>query len=214
MIGALIMVHGDDRGLILPPRIAPLQAVMVPIISRNARNEVLAAARRLAEMLQGAGIRLKLDDREGYTPGWKFNEWEMKGVPLRIELGPRDLAAEQVVLVRRDSGAKETVPWAELPRRLPLLLEELQEDLYRRALEYMQERTRSGGDYDEFLQVMERERGFFVASWCGREECELKAKEESKATIRCIPFDREMEQKNCIVCGRKAAEVVYFARAY
>ncbi len=214
LIGALIMVHGDDRGLILPPRIAPIQAVMVPIISKKAREEVLAAARRLTETLQQAGIRLKLDDREGYSPGWKFNEWEMKGVPLRIELGPRDLAAEQVVLVRRDSGEKEAVSWAELPRRLPLLLEELQGDLYRRALQYLEENTRSGSDYAEFLDVMERDRGFFVASWCGREECELKVKEESKATIRCIPFDRKVEHENCIVCGGKAAGVVYFARAY
>ena len=214
LIGALIMVHGDDRGLVLPPRIAPIQVVIVPIISKKAREEVLAAARRVAETLQQAGIRLKLDDREEYSPGWKFNEWEMKGVPLRLELGPRDLEAEQVIAVRRDSGAKEPLPWAELPRRLPQLLEELQGDLYKRALQFQQEHTRSGADYGEFLQVMERERGFFIASWCGREECELKAKEESKATIRCIPFDREMEHENCLVCGEKAAEVVYFARAY
>lgn len=214
LIGALIMVHGDDRGLILPPRIAPLQAVIVPIISKKARGEVLEAAHRLAGTLQQAGIRLKLDDREDYSPGWKFNEWEMKGVPLRVELGPRDLAAEQVIVVRRDSGAKEAVSWAELPDRLPCLLEELQGDLYRRALQYRDEHTRSGADYEEFLQVMERERGFFVASWCGREECELRAKEESKATIRCIPFDRQMEHEHCLVCGGKATEVVYFARAY
>ncbi len=214
LIGALIMVHGDDRGLMLPPRIAPIQAVIVPIITKKARDEVLAAARRLTETLQQTGIRLKLDDREGYSPGWKFNEWEMKGVPLRIELGPRDLAAEQVVLVRRDSGEKEAVPWAELPRRLPVFLEELQGDLYRRALQYLEKNTRSGADYAEFLDVMERERGFFVASWCGREECELKVKEDSKATIRCIPFDRQLEHENCIVCGGKAAQVVYFARAY
>ncbi|MGB4682243.1 MAG: proline--tRNA ligase, partial [Dethiobacteria bacterium] len=205
LIGALIMVHGDDRGLVLPPRIAPIQVVIVPIISKKAREEVLAAARRVAETLQQAGIRLKLDDREEYSPGWKFNEWEMKGVPLRLELGPRDLEAEQVIAVRRDSGAKEPLPWAELPRRLPQLLEELQGDLYKRALQFQQEHTRSGADYGEFLQVMERERGFFIASWCGREECELKAKEESKATIRCIPFDREMEHENCLVCGEKAA---------
>ena len=214
LIGALIMVHGDDRGLVLPPRIAPIQAVIVPILTKKAREEVLAAARNLRETLRGSGIRLELDDREGYSPGWKFNEWEMKGVPLRIELGPRDLAAEQVVVVRRDSGVKEALPLSELPRRLPQLLEELQGDLLERARRYREEHTRSGADYDEFLQVMERERGFFVASWCGREECELKAKEESKATIRCIPFDREPEHERCLICGQKATEVVYFARAY
>ncbi len=215
LIGALIMVHGDDRGLVLPPQIAPLQAVMVPILSKKAKDEVLAAAHRLTGILQQqAGIRLKLDDREGYSPGWKFNEWEMKGVPLRIELGPRDLQKEQVVVVRRDNGDKETLSWTELPRRLPLLLDQLQEDLYRRALQYQQEHTRSGADYDEFLQVMEHDYGFYVASWCGREECELKAKEESKATIRCIPFNRQLEHESCLVCGEKAAELVYFARAY
>ncbi len=214
LIGALIMVHGDDRGLVLPPRIAPIQAVIVPILTKKAREKVLEAARSLAGALRQGGIRLELDDREGYSPGWKFNEWEMKGVPLRIELGPRDLAAEQVVVVRRDSGEKMTLSQAELPGRLPLLLEELQGDLLRRAEQYREEHTRNGDDYAEFLKVMERERGFFVASWCGREECELKAKEESKATIRCIPFDREPEHEHCLICGEKAVEVVYFARAY
>lgn len=214
LIGALIMVHGDDRGLILPPRIAPIQAVIVPILTKKAGEEVLAAARRLAGELRSAGIRIHLDDREGYSPGWKFNEWEMKGVPLRLELGPRDLQSEQVIAVRRDSGSKEPLPWAELPGRLPALLEELQGDLYRRAQRYQQEHTRSGADYDEFLRVMEQERGFFVAPWCGREECELKAKEESKATIRCIAFERPEEDERCLVCGEKAAEKVYLARAY
>lgn len=214
LIGALIMVHGDDRGLVLPPRIAPIQAVIVPILTKKAKDEVLAAARRLAAELKQAGIRLQLDDREGYSPGWKFNEWEMKGVPLRLELGPRDLSAEQVVVVRRDSGVKEPLPWAELGQKLPQLLEQVQEDLYRRALQYQQEHTRSGADYEEYLEVMEQERGFFVASWCGREECELKAKEESKATIRCIPFDRQLEHERCLICGEKASEVVYLARAY
>ncbi|MGI6227109.1 MAG: His/Gly/Thr/Pro-type tRNA ligase C-terminal domain-containing protein, partial [Peptococcales bacterium] len=155
-----------------------------------------------------------LDEREGYSPGWKFNEWEMKGVPLRIELGPRDLEAGQVVVVRRDSGEKVPLPQADLPEKLPQLLKELQGDLLERARRYREEHTRSGDDYAEFLRVMERERGFFVASWCGREECELKAKEESKATIRCIPFDREPEHERCLICGEKAVETVYFARAY
>ncbi len=214
LIGALIMVHGDDRGLVLPPRVAPVQAVIVPILTKRAKDEVLAAARRLAGELEQSGIRLQLDDREGYSPGWKFNQWEMKGVPLRLELGPRDLAAEQVVVVRRDSGAKEPLPWAELPWRLPQLLEQLQEDLYQRALQYRQEHTRSGDDYTEFLQVMEQKRGFFVASWCGREQCELKAKEESKATIRCIPFEGKPEHDRCLICGEKATELIYLARAY
>jgi prolyl-tRNA synthetase len=214
LIGALIMVHGDDRGLILPPRVAPIQAVIVPILTKKGKDEVLAAARRLAGELKRAGIRLHLDDREGYSPGWKFNEWEMKGVPLRLELGPRDLEAEQVVVVRRDSGVKEPLPWTGLPQRLPQLLEQLQEDLYRRALQYRQEQTRSGDDYAEFLQVMEQERGFFVASWCGREQCELKAKEESKATIRCIPFGGQPEHDRCLICGEKATELIYLARAY
>ena len=214
LIGALIMVHGDDRGLILPPRVAPIQAVIVPILTKKGKDEVLAAARRLAGELKRAGIRLHLDDREGYSPGWKFNEWEMKGVPLRLELGPRDLEAEQVVVVRRDSGVKELLPWTGLPQRLPQLLEQLQEDLYRRALQYRQEQTRSGDDYAEFLQVMEQERGFFVASWCGREQCELKAKEESKATIRCIPFGGQPEHDRCLICGEKATELIYLARAY
>ncbi len=213
LIGALIMVHGDDRGLKLPPRLAPIQAVIVPILSKKAREQVLAAARDLAERLKEV-VRLKLDDREEYSPGWKYNEWEMKGVPVRIELGPRDLEKNQVVLVRRDSGAREAVPAAELPARLPVLLEEIQQALFQQALQFREANTRSGSDYRHFVETMEQKRGFYLTAWCGKEECELKAKEDTKATIRCIPFGVESGYEHCIVCGEKAKETVYFARAY
>lgn len=213
LIGALIMVHGDDRGLVLPPRLAPVQAVIVPIISKKAQAEVLQAARALAGELKEL-VRLELDDREEYSPGWKYNYWEMKGVPVRLELGPRDLEKEQVILVRRDSGVKEAVLRAELPRRLPLLLETIQRDMLQRALDFRRANTCSGNDYSEFLEVMEKQRGFFLAAWCGDTQCEQKAKEDSKATIRCIPFDEESGYDRCLVCGRKASETVYLARSY
>ncbi|MEW5784100.1 MAG: proline--tRNA ligase [Bacillota bacterium] len=213
LIGALIMVHGDDRGLKLPPRMATIQAVIVPILSKKAREEVLGAVRALAEQLKSI-VRIKLDDREEYSPGWKYNEWEMKGVPVRIELGPRDLEKNQVVLVRRDNGVKETVAIAELPARLPLLLEEMQRDMLQSALAFREAHTHTGSDYRYFQEVMENERGLYLASWCGREECELKAKNDTKATIRCIPFNIKSEHENCLVCGEKARETVYFARSY
>lgn len=213
MIGALIMVHGDDRGLRLPPRMASIQAVIVPILSKKAREKVLEASRALAELLKGC-LRLKLDDREEYSPGWKYNEWEMKGIPVRIELGPRDLEKNQAILVRRDTGVKEAVSLDDLPHRLPLMLEEIQQNMYRQALNFREANTRTGSDYSHFTEIMDNEKGFYVASWCGKDECELKAKNDTKATIRCIPFQTELKYKTCLICGEKAAETVYFARAY
>lgn len=216
LIGALIMVHGDDRGLLLPPRMAPIQAVVVPIISKKAREGVLAAARDLAAALKNAGIRLKFDDREEYSPGWKYNQWEMKGVPVRIELGPRDLEKNQALLVRRDDGSREAVAISDLPVRLPALLEEMQADLYARALRFRQENTHSASDYREFLENMEKRRGFFLAAWCGSGQCEEQVKTDSKATIRCISLEDEPAgaADYCLVCGEKAAHRVYFARSY
>ena len=213
MIGALIMVHGDDRGLKLPPRMASIQAVIVPILSKKAREKVLEASKALAEMLKGC-VRLKLDDREEYSPGWKYNEWEMKGIPVRIELGPRDLEKNQAILVRRDNGVKESVALSDLPHRLPLLLEEIQQNMYRQALNFREANTRTGSDYSHFTETMDNERGFYVASWCGKDECELKVKNDTKATIRCIPFQTGLKYETCLICGEKATETVYFARAY
>ncbi len=213
LIGALIMVHGDDRGLIIPPRLATFQAVIVPILTKKDRKRVLESVQELADQLQG-NIRVKLDDREEYSPGWKFNDWEMRGVPLRIEIGPKDLDRGQVVLVRRDSGEKFFVPREELPTLLPGLLDQIQDDMLKKALEFREANTRSGSDYEEFKQIMEEKRGFYMASWCGDAACEEKVKDDTKATIRCILFDQQPADENCLVCDKKAKEVVYFARAY
>ncbi|HSW35858.1 MAG TPA: proline--tRNA ligase [Candidatus Limnocylindrales bacterium] len=213
LIGALIMVHGDDRGLVLPPRMAPIQVVIVPIISKKDKERVLGAARELAAELK-QNFRIKLDEREEYSPGWKYNEWEMRGVPIRIEIGPRDLDKDQVVLVRRDNGEKEFASRTELHTRLPQLLEQIQSDMFERARTFREENTRSGSDYHELIETMEQARGFFLAPWCGSDECELKVKNDAKATIRCIPFNQKPVGENCIVCGEKATSAVYFARAY
>ncbi len=213
LIGALIMVHGDDRGLILPPRLAPTQAVIVPILSKKDRERVLNSARELEEQLKGQ-VRIKLDDREEYSPGWKYNEWEMRGVPIRIEIGPRDLDKGHVVIVRRDTGDKEFIAREELPALLPGLLDRIQDDMLQKALEFREANTRSGSDYEEFKKIMETERGLFLAPWCGDDSCEEKVKNETRATIRCLPFDREPEGDKCFACGGKAVEAAYFARAY
>lgn len=212
MIGAVVMVHGDDQGLVLPPRLAPYQAVIVPIWkNEEERNITLEMSRRVQAMLQN--VRLRLDDREGLTPGFKFNDWEMRGVPVRIEIGPRDVAAERVTLARRDRvGEKETVPLAGLAERLPALLEDVQRSLFERARRFREEHTAYPQDYAELVQAVEQ--GFAWAWWCGSGECEAKVKEETKATTRCIPLQQPEGTGRCVVCGDKAHQQVVFARAY
>lgn len=213
LIGALIMVHGDDRGLVLPPRIATIQTVIVPILTKKDRERVLESVRDLADQLKDKA-RVKLDDREEYSPGWKYNEWEMRGVPVRIEVGPRDIDKGHVVVVRRDNGEKTFISRDDLFEELPRLLLQIQDDMLQRALELRESNTRSGSDYEEFKRIMAEERGFFLASWCGEDGCEEKVKDDTKATIRCIPFDKKLEDETCMACGKKATEVVYYARAY
>jgi prolyl-tRNA synthetase len=214
LIGAVIMVHGDDRGLALPPVIAPVQVVLVPIAPKQVRETVLQRARTLASELTEAGVRLELDDREEYSPGWKFNEWEMKGVPLRVELGPRDLESGQAVLVRRDTGEKITSPLAGLAERVTLLLKEIQANMLEKARRFREENTTRTDDYEEFKRVIEEKRGLIVSHWCGGSECEQAVKEETKATIRCLPFRQEGEAGKCLRCGTKSGTTAYFARAY
>lgn len=212
VIGAIIMVHGDDQGLILPPRLAPIQVMIVPIWRSDEQE---AQVRKAVEGVKNElkGVRYEFDDRETYTPGWKFNEWEQKGVPLRLEIGPRDVERKQVVLVRRDTGEKDTTPLEGLKERIEASLEEVQKNLYRRALALREENSHRVDDYEEFKEILEGPGGFLWAHWCGSAECEAQIKEETKATIRAIPF-QEKEEGKCIRCGEASIERVVFAKAY
>lgn len=214
LIGAVIMAHGDDRGLILPPAIAPVQSVIVPIITKKQREAVLAKASEIADTLKDS-IRIKIDDREEYSPGWKYNEWEMKGVPLRLELGPRDLENNRVIAVRRDTGTKEEILFSELEVRLPALLQEIQDSLFRRARDFRSDNTIETDNYDEFNKFITEKTGFVRSHWCGDVSCEERIKDETKATIRCIVSqDGENNKGNCLCCNEDASYVVYFARSY
>jgi prolyl-tRNA synthetase len=218
MIGAIIMTHGDDQGLILPPRLAPIQVIVVPIWksgNEDEKTKVLEGVARIQRAL-GERVRLEVDAREEYSPGWRFNEWELRGVPLRIEIGPKDIQKNQVVLARRDTREKLLAPQDQLAERVPALLDEIQKNLFERAKKFRDENTVALSDYGKFKEFMEGEgsRGFVRAYWCGARECEAQIKEETKATTRCIPFDQPQKPGPCIRCGREATEQAIFAKAY
>lgn len=213
IIGALIMVHGDDRGLVLPPKVAPYQAVIVPIAPTKEREAVVRAAAGLRDRL-AATVRVTLDDRAEYTPGWKFNEWEMRGVPLRIEIGPRDLKNNQCVLVRRDSGEKTSVPVDGIEDAVANTLADVQRALFDRAKRFMDENTHRADTLAELREIVETKRGFVIAGWCGDPDCEAKVKDETGATIRNIPFTAPAAAARCVCCGGEAKHTVYFARSY
>ncbi len=216
LIGAIIMTHGDDAGLRFPPRVAPVQAVIVPIAIGNWKETVLPAAKAAAAVLKAAGLRVEIDAREEFTPGWKFAEHEMRGVPLRIEIGPRDVKAGQAVLVRRDLRTKTPAPLDGLPGRVVKVLEEIQAQLLHDAEAFLKENTRDADGYEEFKDIMENKRGFVRALWCGDQACEDRIKEGTMATIRVIPFGHEhVERKGrCVSCGRDADTLACFARSY
>src|SRR5713226_93269 len=215
-IGAIIMVHGDDQGLILPPRLAPFQVVIVPIYkSDEEKAQVLQTAKDLKAQLLKADIRVTTDEREGVSPGYKFNDWEMRGVPLRMEIGPRDVAKGSVVLARRDKPGKEGksfVPQEGLAVAVTRSLGEVQTALYERALAFREANTREPADYDEFKAAVEK--GFARSYWCGGSKCEDQIKEETKATMRCIPLEQPAGKGRCILCGLPAKEKAIFGRAY
>jgi prolyl-tRNA synthetase len=215
-IGALIMVHGDDSGLRFPPRIAPVQAVVVPISVGNWKETVLPAAERVVGELRSAGVRVEMDAREEATPGWKFSEYEMRGVPLRVEIGPRDVKAGQAVLVRRDTGAKEIAPLTSLGARVRELLDGIQAELLSQARTFLEANIRDAADYAEFKTVLEDKRGFVRAPWCGGEACEARIKAETMATIRVIPLDENEAgtSRPCVACGAAGQALAYFAKAY
>ena len=216
IIGALIMVHGDDQGLVLPPRLAPIQAVIVPIFKTpEEKAKVMEVADRIFKELKAAGIRLKMDDRDNVSSGFKFNDWEMRGVPVRIEVGPKDVVKGSVALARRDRPGKEGksfVPQTGLDSTVSLLLSEIQDSLLKRATEFRDANIHDPKDYDELKKVVQD--GWAFSYWCESRECETKVKEDAKATTRNIPFDQPAEEGTCIVCGKPSKRKVYFAKAY
>ncbi|MCD4751719.1 MAG: proline--tRNA ligase [Anaerolineaceae bacterium] len=215
-IGAIIMTHGDDQGLILPPRLAPIQVVIVPIFrSDDQKAQVLPVVEQMKVDLAEAGIRVKVDDRENLSPGFKFNEWELRGVPLRFEVGPRDIENENVMISRRDmpgKPGKKIMPQENLTVWAAELLEEIQQALYDRALAFRNAHIFEPTDYEEFKQAVEK--GWAYSWWCEDAQCEAQVKAETKATTRCIPLDQEEGEGVCIHCGKPARRKVYFSRAY
>ncbi|MEM3627330.1 MAG: proline--tRNA ligase [Candidatus Bathyarchaeia archaeon] len=215
LIGVVVMVHGDDKGLVLPPKIAPIQAVIIPIPYKDIEKEkVLKKAREIFEDLQKNGMTVILDDRPEYTPGWKFNDWELKGVPIRIEIGPRDIKERQVTLARRDTFDKIQVKEEKITETITKLLGEIQNNLFARAKKFLEEHITTVKNYEEFREILKNKGGFIRACWCSNSTCEEKIKNETGATIRLIPFKKEEIFSNCVYCGGEAKEVVYFARAY
>jgi prolyl-tRNA synthetase len=217
-IGAIIMTHGDDKGLVLPPKLAPIQIVIVPIYKNDSEKiGVMSVAEQVREQLAHSryGLRVHLDAREELTPGFKFNDWELRGVPLRIEIGPRDIEAGVVSFSRRDKPGKQgktTVPRQRLPDTVVDMLTAIQDALLERALSFREENTHKPENFDDLVEIVQN--GWAFAWWCGKTECEMKIKEETKATARCIPLEREEGEGNCVVCGDKSNTRVYFARAY
>ena len=211
LIGAIIMVHGDNNGLVLPPAIAPIQTVIIPIASH--KEGVLDKAQELTNQLKNAGIRVHMDTTDK-MPGWKFAEYEMKGVPLRLEIGPKDLEKGQVVLARRDNGEKLFIPMEQLLDKIPELLESISQNLYQKALQNRAEKTFTAKDYDTFKELIETKPGFIKAMWCENAECEAKIKEDTGATARCMPFEQETIGDTCVCCGKPAKTMVYWGKSY
>ncbi len=223
-IGAIIMVHGDDQGLVLPPRLAPTQVVIVPIFKTDEEKaSVLKTAKELKAQLVKANLRVTLDEREGFSPGWKFNDWEMRGVPVRVEFGPKDVAKQAAMLARRDKPGKEgkvSAPLADLAETIEKLLADIHQSLFDKALAFRRANTHEAKNYEEFKKAVET--GFAYAHWCGSGECEEKIKAETRATMRCIPLDQTAVlghggtngSGTCIYCSKAAKERAIFARAY
>jgi prolyl-tRNA synthetase len=217
-IGAIIMTHGDDKGLVLPPKLAPIQVVIVPIYKNDGEKlQVMSLAEQVREQLAHSryGLRVHLDAREELTPGYKFNDWEMRGIPLRLEIGPRDIEAGVVSFSRRDIPGREgktSVPRQRLPKTVVGMLSNIQDALLERALAFRQANTHEPKDFGDLVEIVQN--GWAFAWWCGKTECELKIKEDTKATARCIPLDQPEGEGKCVVCGDPSSVKVYFARAY
>ena len=212
MIGGLVMVHGDERGLLLPPKVAPIQAVVLPIAMH--KEGVLEKAKEICNTLGKAGVRVEVDDRETQTAGWKFNEWELKGVPVRLEVGPRDIEKGQVLACRRDTLEKLPLPMDSLPDSVTGLLDDIHDTILQKATDMRDARTYTVTDFDSFVEGIVEKKGFVKAMWCGERACEDAIKDKTGATTRCIPFEQEKLGDTCVHCGKPAGAMAYFARAY
>ncbi|HKZ44688.1 MAG TPA: proline--tRNA ligase [Anaerolineales bacterium] len=213
-IGAIVMTHGDDQGLILPPRLAPIQLVIIPIYKNDSeRSSVMEVVEKLKTEL--SDIRIKIDDRTEVTPGFKFNDWEMRGVPLRMEVGPKDVEKKSVALSRRDRPGREGksfVPQSNIGETVKTMLADIQDSLLVKATTFRDDNIYDPKNYEEMKEILSN--GWAYSWWCGKESCEIRVKEDTKATTRCIPLDQEEGSGTCIVCGEKAKKKVYFARSY
>ncbi len=215
LIGAIIMAHGDDSGLVFPPSVAPIQAVIVPIPKGDWTRDILPFSEEVSSTLVSAGIRTFLDKRDEYTPGWKFSEWEMRGVPLRIEIGPRDFERKEVTISRRDTKERIVISKDNCIEKVKELLHNIQKGLYDKSKKFTEGNTFRTNDYNEFKKIMEEKRGFIISPWCGSPKCEKRVKEETSATIRVIPLNSHPDESmSCIVCGGSPSTPVYFAKAY
>jgi len=210
-IGGIVMTHGDNNGLSLPPRIAPTQAIVIPIASH--KPGVLEKAASLVSRLKAAGLRVKMDSSD-QSPGWKFAEYEMKGIPLRIEIGPKDIENDQCVAARRDTGERLPVPLSQLEARIPEILDDIQSSLYARAKDNLTRNTRDAKTLDEVKSILEEHGGFIRTMWCGSQECELQMKEEAGVTSRCIPFEQERVGDVCPICGKASDTMIVWGVAY
>jgi prolyl-tRNA synthetase len=205
----------DNHGLVLPPKLAPIQVVIIPIYKNVEQIDALSeSAKKIKAGLEALGITVKYDDRDNNKPGWKFADYELKGVPVRIAIGPRDLENNTIEIARRDNLTKETIPIDKVYEHIPKLLDEIQTNIYNKALKFRKENTFYIDSWDEFLKVLDNPGGFIMAHWDGTAETEEKIKEESKATIRCIPFDSPEESGKCVYSGKPSSRRVLFARSY
>ncbi|MGH2729470.1 MAG: proline--tRNA ligase [Actinomycetota bacterium] len=215
LIGAVIMTHGDDKGLRLPPHIAPIQVVIVPIYkSDDERSRVLQMASKIRDAMAGNSVRVKVDDRDQHRPGYKFSEWELKGVPVRIEIGPKEVDSDEVVVVERTTGTKQKRAVAEVISTIAALLEEVQRALYEDAKQFRNANTHDAAGYDELRAGIDTQGGFWIAPWCGEAACEEKVSVDTKATIRVLPITREDPGGTCAVCGKPGVERATWAKAY
>ncbi len=212
LIGALIMAHGDDKGLIIPPKLAPVQVVIIPI-KAGEKTEINNIIDRIYNDIKGE-VSVKIDDDTKSSPGWKFNQYELLGVPLRIEIGPKDIENKEVVFVRRDNKKKESIPLDNVKEKVKLVLDEIQDNILKKAREFREANTFYPDDYDQFKEIIENDGGFLMSHWCGSTKCEERNQEETKAVICNIPFDSDKEHGKCILCGEDSQKRVLFAKSY